>query len=217
MSNHTCENFMVATNIRANYVYQGNSTPILLECRKGFRKSALFTVINGEACSIESGTQNILLDLARRIPQGAAITISHRVDLEANGILHEVDILESLLRGEESKSASELGVQISLICIVEQRSYKTQPHDDVYEAFDELVNLLSSQNNIVLHICPFCEYADFHAHCLFCLRDAAPENLAAIRTLGKHAENANWYHGGIWGLDEFHTCVSFKKCSVRIF
>ncbi len=217
MSNHTCENFMVATNVQASYVYQGNSTPILLECRKGFRRSTLFTAIEGRICSIESGSQNILLDLVHRIPQGAAIIISHRVGLEINKTLHEVDVLESLLREGESKTASESGIQISLSCTVEQRLYRTQLHADIYEALDELVNLLSQQGDIVLRICPFCEYADFHAHCLFCLRDAAPENLTAIRTLGKHAENTNWYHGGIWGLDEFHTCVSFKECSVRIF
>jgi len=136
MSNHTCENFMVATNIQANYVHQGNSTPILVECRKGFRKSTLFTAIDGKIRSIESGSQNILLDLARHIPQGAAITVSHRVELEVNRILHEVDVLESLLREDESKSASESGVQISLSCSVGQRSYRTKLHSDIYEALD---------------------------------------------------------------------------------
>jgi len=206
-----CEKFTVATHIRATYVYQKDRVPILLEYRRSFKSERVFTIINGKAYNIESCLNKALIELVECMPQSAAIAIPHSVELEINEQVYRVEIVDYLVSAEKSDIASEFGVKTKLECVFEEQTYVTNSHEDVYTAFAELLSLLSKSKDAFLHLCPFCAYVDFHANYLFCLRDVPSKVLMTIRKLGKHAENANWYRGGIWGLDAFHTCAAFEK------
>lgn len=211
--------YKTASVILGIYKHNDIVSQIILENRKGAKSGCeLSTEINGISLRLYSGLlRGCLYKLALELPLESLITIPHVVFIDRDGHISQLIINEEIYCRviQDIDDVTDMNRQVftALDCKFKGKEIRTKPYDfdDVDVALREIKDIASEEKNITIHICPNCQFIDYYANTMICLRDLNPSEYVVVREMRKRRNVINNYYNKIaWDIDDFHYCSAFS-------